>query len=156
MATLYRFALPLIVLLLAGCASLGLRYEPPQVNITSFALAPQSVGSAPRFIIGVQVVNPNRSALPLKGMTYGIEIEGHRILGGATPQLPRIPAYGSADFVIEATPDLFGGMRLLGDLIAGQRQSLSYTFRARLDTGRLTPMIDVVETGRFNLMPAQR
>ena len=156
MTALHRFAFLLLLALLSGCAGLSPGYETPQVNITSFTLAPESTGITPRFNIGVQVVNPNRVALPLRGMSYGVEIEGHRILGGATPELPRVPGYGSADFVIEASPDLFGGMRLLSDLMAGQRQGLSYTFRARLDVGRIMPMIDVVETGSFNLSPAPR
>ncbi len=154
MARIQRFALLMMVVLLAGCAGMQSGYETPQVNITSFTLSPESSGMAPRFNIGVQVINPNRQALPLRGMSYGVEIEGHRILSGATPDLPRVPGYGSADFVIEASPDLFGGMRLLTDLMAGQRQGLSYTFRAKLDVGRVMPMIDVVETGRFNLPAA--
>lgn len=150
-----RLTLLLLLLLLAsGCSSLQGHTEKPQVNITSFALAPQSAGLAPRFAIGVQVINPNRVALPLQGMTYTVEIEGHRILSGATGDLPRVPAYGSADFIIEASPDLFGSARLLGDLFAGQRDSLGYTFKARLDAGRILPFIQVEESGRFNLGPA--
>jgi len=156
MTIFHRFTLLFALVLLAGCAGLRPGYETPQVNITSFSLAPESTSVTPRFNIGVQVVNPNRAALPLRGMSYGVEIEGHRILSGASPSLPQVPGYGSADFVIEASPDLFGGMRLLSDLLAGQRQGLNYTFRARIDVGRLMPMIDVVETGRFNLTTAPR
>jgi LEA14-like dessication related protein len=153
MTKLHRFTLLVMAALLAGCAGMQSGYETPQVNITSFALSPEFTALTPRFNIGVQVINPNRNALPLRGMSYGVEIEGHRILSGATPDLPRVPGYGSADFVIEASPDLLGGMRLFSDLMAGQRQGLNYTFRARLDVGRIMPIIDVVESGQFN-MPA--
>ena len=136
--------------MLVGCAGLQRGYETPQVNITSFALAPDSVGMAPRFIIGVQVINPNSRALPLKGMSYGVEIEGHRVLSGATPDLPRVPGYGMADFVIEASPDLLGSVRLLTDLFATQRDGLDYTFKARLDVGGMLPFINIEETGHFN------
>ncbi|KAA0876514.1 LEA type 2 family protein [Nitrincola tapanii] len=134
---------------LQGCSSLQGVAEKPQVNITSFSLAPGSSGLAPSFQIGVQVVNPNRVALPLKGMTYAVEIEGYRILSGATPDLPRVPAYGSADFVIQASPDLLGSARLLSDLFSTQRDSFQYLFKARLDAGSLLPMIHVEEVGRF-------
>jgi LEA14-like dessication related protein len=153
MTVLYRFVALMTLLVLTGCAGWQRGYETPQVNITSFALAPDSTGLAPRFNIGVQVINPNRNALPLRGMSYGVEIEGHRILSGATADLPRVAGYSSADIVIQASPDLFGGMRLLSDLMAGQRQGLNYTFRAKLDVGRVMPMINVVESGQFN-MPA--
>ncbi|MCC5796963.1 MAG: LEA type 2 family protein [Methylophaga sp.] len=140
----------LLMLLLSGCAGVG-SFENPQVNITSFALAPGSTGMAPRFDIGVQVVNPNRTALPLKGMTYQVEVEGNRILTGATPDLPRVPGYGTAEFVIQASPDLFGSARLLSELFSGQKDSLGYSFKARLDVGRFVPFIDIEETGRFGL-----
>lgn len=152
-----EFAILLVLsFLLAGCAALAPRYEKPQINITSFTLAPASAGLAPRFNIGIQVINPNRAALPLKGMTYSVEVEGNRLLSGATPDLPRVPGYGMVDFMIEASPDLFGSARLLGDLLSRQRDSLGYTFKARLDVGGMMPFINIEESGRFGLPgPAQ-
>ena len=144
----------LFAFILGGCASLTGHYEKPQVNITSFTLAPNTVGVAPRFDIGIQIINPNRSALPFRGMTYAVEIEGYRILSGATPDIPTVPAYGQADFVIQASPDLFGSARLLGDLFSNnQRNTLNYGFSARLDAGRLLPMINIEETGQLKLTP---
>jgi len=139
------------VLLLAACASLSPSYEKPQVNITSFSLAPQSSGVSPRFNIGLQVINPNRTALPLKGMSYSVEVDGNRILSGAEPNLPRVEGYSSADIVIEASPDLFGSARLLSELMSGKQDSLGYVFKARLDVGSLLPFINIEEAGRFSL-----
>ncbi|KGK41417.1 lipoprotein [Nitrincola sp. A-D6] len=155
MRKIYQLVGLLVVLLgLNACAALSGNYEKPQVNITSFTLAPNTVGVAPRFDIGIQIINPNRSALPFRGMTYAVEIEGYRILSGATPDIPTVPAYGQADFVIQASPDLFGSARLLGDLFSNtQRQSLNYSFNARLDAGRLLPMINIEETGQLKLTP---
>lgn len=153
-----RIALRAIVLCgllmgLSSCASLSGSYEKPQVNVTSFNLAPNTQGMAPRFDIGIQIINPNRVSLPFRGMTYAVEIEGYRILSGATPDIPTVPAYGQADFVIQASPDLLGSARLLGDLLSRQRNSLAYNFSARLDAGRLIPMINIEEAGQLQLMP---
>lgn len=144
----------LFILIVGGCASLSSNYEKPQVNITSFAFAPNTAGLAPRFDIGIQIINPNRVALPFRGMTYAVEIEGYRILSGATPDIPTVPAYGQADFMIQASPDLFGSARLLGDLFSNtQRNNVKYSFSARLDAGRLLPMINIQETGELKLNP---
>lgn len=139
-----------LIAMLAGCSALG-NYQRPDVNITSFNLAPQSSGSTPRFDIGIQIVNPNNRALPLRGISYSLEIEGQRILSGAKPDLPQIPAYGTADFVIQASPDLLGSARLIADLFSRQRSSMGFVFRATLDPGTFMPSIRIEESGSFDL-----
>lgn len=141
----------LLIFSVAACASLVPRYEKPHVNISSFTLDPKSTGLAPQFNIGLHIVNPNRTTLPLVGMSYSVEIEGHRILSGAEADLPRIEAYGSADITIQASPDLFGSARLLNQLLTGQEQQLDYLFKAKLDVGTLMPYITIKEQGSFGL-----
>lgn len=146
-----KLLLVVLIALISACASWSPSYEKPQVNITSFSLAPESNGLAPRFIIGLQIINPNRNALPLKGMSYSIAVENNNVLSGATSDLPRIPGYGMADFTIEASPDLLGSARLINRLLAGQNKSLEYSFKAKLDMGRLVPFVNIEENGLFNL-----
>lgn len=145
--------LPLVVLV-SACASLSLNYEKPQVTITSFSLAPYKAGLTPRFEIGIQVINPNSVELPFRGMSYAVEIEGLRVLSGATSDIPTVPAYGQVSFKIDASPDLLNSARLLGELLSNQQRShVNYGFNARLDAGRLLPMIKIKETGELKLKP---
>lgn len=155
MALFKRISVVFLMIFLSACAGLTPNYEKPQVNVTSFTLAPDSSGLAPRFNIGLQVINPNRTALPLVGMSYSVEVEGNRILSGAEPNLPRIEGYSSADIVIQASPDLFGSARLLNQLLSGQRDELNYLFKARLDVGTLMPYINIEEQGSFGLTNGQ-
>ncbi len=141
------------MLMLSGCASLSPYPESPSVSLTSFALAPTPAGSAPKFRIGLTVVNPNARALSLVGMSYSVELEGARLLNGATADLPEVPAYGSADFTVDLSPDLLGGVRLLADLTARQRNRLSYRFQGRLDVEGWLPDIRVEESGEVGLGP---
>ncbi|TVS12184.1 MAG: hypothetical protein EA419_05745 [Wenzhouxiangella sp.] len=151
----WMMVLPLLWLL-AACAAFSPYPERPSVSVTSFALAPESTGLAPRFRVGLNVVNPNRRDLPLVGMSYAVELEGTRILSGATSDLPTVPAYGSADFSIDVSPDLLGSARLVTDLMARQRDQLSYSFNARLDVGGWLPDIRVEESGALTLTPQRR
>jgi LEA14-like dessication related protein len=146
-----KLLLVALMALISACASWSPSYEKPQVNITSFSLAPESNGLAPRFIIGLQIINPNRNALPLKGMSYSIAVENNNVLSGATSDLPRIPGYGMADFTIEASPDLLGSARLVNRLLSGNKKNLDYTFKAKLDVGSLMPFINIEESGKFTL-----
>lgn len=151
MLSIKNLSVVIMLIMLSACASWWHSYEAPQINVTSFALAPDSSGVAPRFLIGLQVINPNRSALPLAGMSYSVEVEGNRILSGAKPDLPRIEGYSSADIVIEASPDLLGSARLLNQLLSSQQQTLDYLFKARFDVGALLPYVTIEERGEFGL-----
>lgn len=140
-----------VLTLLSACASWSPNYQTPQVNVTNLALAPESVGIAPRFIIGLQIINPNRTALPLNGMSYSVEVDNTRILSGATADLPRVPGYGTADFTVEASPDLLGSARLLNRLLSQQADGLDYTFKAKLDVGTFLPFVTLEESGTLTL-----
>lgn len=149
MPYLNRLFLVFMLITLSACASLWPSYEKPQVSITSFSLAPQSTGASPTFLIGLRVVNPNRTALPLQGMSYTVEVEEQRILSGAEPNLPEVPGYGTAEFTISAVPDLLGGARLLNQLLSGRQDSWHYRFTAKFDVGRLLPYLTLEEAGEF-------
>jgi LEA14-like dessication related protein len=144
-----RAVIVLTALALAGCAGLS-SYERPQVNVTSVNLGEGDNG-LPVFRIGVQVVNPGSIDLALSGMSYSLELDGTRVLSGATADLPRIPAYGSGSFEIEATPDLVGGARVLSALIRGSRDELEFTFRARVDVSGFARDIRITESGTLPL-----
>ncbi len=144
------FIVVVTLVVLSACATLSPNYEKPQVSITSFSLAPEYQG-VPSFNIGLRVVNPNRAALPIEGMSYSVEIEGNRILTGAEPNLPKIEGYGTADYVIQATPDLLGGARLIQQLLSTRKDSLNYLFKAKLDVGSLMPYIYIEESGDFGI-----
>jgi len=144
-------ALIVLVLLASGCASLNPYPQRPTLSVTSLQLAPGSTGSAPLFRVGLEVVNPNPTALPLRGIVYQVEFEGIRLLSGATGNLPTVPAYGSAGFTVDMRPDLLGGVRLATELLSRQRDRLDYRFSAALDVGRMIPDIRVDQRGSMPL-----
>ena len=146
-----RFTLfcTLAILALSGCAGLGPAEEQPQLSITSFKISPDSPGAVPLFDIGLRLVNPGRTDLNLRGISYTVEIDGHSVLTGASADLPRVPAYGMTDFTIQATPSLFGGLRLLNELFSSPQQQHEYTFIARLDSGGVGRGITIRESGYF-------
>ncbi|WP_297808138.1 LEA type 2 family protein [uncultured Methylophaga sp.] len=151
-----RLLLVLMLMALSACASLWSSYEKPQVSITSFSVAPGTTGATPTFLIGLRVVNPNRKALPLQGMSYSLEVEDQRVLSGAEPNLPELPGYGTAEFTINAVPDLLGSARLLNQLLSRRQENLGYRFKAKFDVGGLLPYLTLEERGEFGLSNSDR
>ncbi|MEN8265088.1 MAG: LEA type 2 family protein [Nitrospirota bacterium] len=141
-----------IILLAAGCATLQTDYEEPSVVITDFRSIP-SGGIAPRFEIGLHIINPNRTALDLKGISYTVKLEGHKVLTGVSNKLPLIDAYGEGDVKLAATADLFGSISLLTDMIQNQRNAFRYVLDVKMDTGGFRPNIRVRKEGNISLAP---
>ena len=143
------FSLSLLFTL--SCATLQPGYETPTVSITSFEAIP-SQGVIPQFQIGLHIVNPNRSPLNLKGISYTITLEGHKIMTGVSNQLPRIEAYGEGDLVLNASVDLFSSIGFFTDLMRHQKKDeISYSLDAKLDAGSLHPLIRASKKGKISL-----
>jgi hypothetical protein len=143
-------------LVLSACAAFSPYDEDPAVTVTSFGLAPEGTSTGPVFRVGLRVINPNRVELPLVGMSYRVDLQGQRLLTGAANDLPVVPAYGSADFEVDLSPDLIGGLRLIGDLMARPSETFDYRFAARLDVGGWRPNIRIEETGQLSGLRADR
>ena len=140
---------------LNGCATLQTDYDTPAVSITSFTAIPGE-GMVPGFEIRLHIVNPNRSILDLKGISYTLNLEGHNILTGASNKLPRIEAYGEGDVVLHASVDFFNSIGFFTDLVRNQkRKNFSFSLNVKLDVGTLHPLIRVNKKGKISLVPSQ-
>lgn len=143
-----------LTLLINGCAGLQADFKEPTVNVTSFRVLP-SEGMAPRFEIGLHVINPNRMALDLAGLSYTVSLEGHQILSGVANDLPAIDAYGEGDVTLLATADLFNSISLFADLVRQPRDNFSYELEAILDLGGIYPNVNVDKKGQISLAPVR-
>ena len=140
----------LVAVLLAGCAGLRPGWETPTVTVKSVRAIP-SQGMLPEFEIDLHVVNPNREALKLAGVSYTVNLEGHELIKGVGNDLPVIAGYGEGDITLTASADLFAGVGLIRELMSSQKDTLSYSFEAKLDPGALRPSIRVRDSGEVSL-----
>ena len=140
-----------IVFIFSSCAPLQPGFETPVVSISSFEALP-SQGVVPQFEIGLHIVNPNSTALNLKGMVYTISLENRKLVTGVTNELPVIEAYSEGDILLNASVDLFSSIGFFTDLIRNQNlKKISYQFNAKLDVGKLHPVIRVTKKGELSL-----
>jgi LEA14-like dessication related protein len=136
--------------MLTSCAVLNPNFEKPQVSVNSFKiLSGDSIN--PTFEIGLRVVNPNNTALNLKGLSYTASIEGNKILSGVVNQLPTVPAYGEEEVKLKAQADLLGGIRLLADLMKPRETPISYTLKVKLAVGTFALPIYITREGDLTI-----
>ncbi|MGD8702313.1 MAG: LEA type 2 family protein [Desulfosarcina sp.] len=139
-----------ILPLVAGCATVDPNYETPIVNVSAIRALPAE-GIAPRFEIGLHIINPNRHALKLEGVAYHLQIEGYKILTGVANKLPTIEGYGEETVTLIASTNLLSSIRFLSDLMNTNRDMITYNLEAKLDLGGFQPTLRVVESGEINL-----
>ena len=138
------------ILMIAGCATLSPDYETPSVNVSAIRGLP-SDSIAPRFEIGLHIINPNRAALKLRGIAYSLKLDGHQILTGVANDLPTIEGYGEGNVTLIATTSLLSSVRFFADLMNTQRDSIAYELNAKLDLGGFRPNVHVDEKGEISL-----
>ena len=136
--------------LLQACGALRPGFETPTVTVNSFRALP-STGALPDFEIGLRVINPNRYALDLAGVSYTVSLNGHEVIQGVSSEMPVIDGYGQGDVVLRATPNLLAGVRLIAELASAATDSLDYELEAKLDLGGLYPSIRISDSGTVSL-----
>ncbi|MEA3362627.1 MAG: LEA type 2 family protein [Thermodesulfobacteriota bacterium] len=152
--SLKRSIILLLFFTFVGCAPMLPSFETPTVNLTSFRVLPGN-SIVPTFEIGLHVINPNRTALKLQGLSYNVELEGFRVLSGVSNQLPVIEAYGEGDVLLQARPDLFSTISLFTNLMNQPREQFTFNLEALLDVGGLMPKIRVRKEGLLSLSEAK-
>jgi LEA14-like dessication related protein len=125
-------------------------FDPPTVTVGSLRALP-SEGLAPRFEIGLHIVNPNRTPLELQGIAYTLMLDGHKILTGVASDLPIIDGYSEGDVTLKATASLIESIGFFKDLATQAPGAITYQLDAKLDLGGLRPAMRVNEKGKIDL-----
>ena len=139
-----------ISLFIGGCATLPSDFKEPGITVVS--VTPRILnGVAPEFDIVLRVTNPNRTELSIVGLSYTIDLVGNQVIEGVASDLPKIAPYGEADVKLNATADLFGGLKVLSKLLANPTRPVDFEFNAQIDIGTFYPMINVNRSGEISL-----
>ena len=95
-----------LLLFTAGCAS-QFKFEAPKLSVVSMKVQSADIFSQ-RLQVRLRVVNPNDRELPIKGISYRIEVEGDQLAEGLTDAPFVVPAMGEAEFDMQVTANLAG------------------------------------------------
>jgi LEA14-like dessication related protein len=93
-----------IASLLAGCASVQ-NLEPPELSLVSLKMQSADIFSQ-RLLVRMRVMNPNDRELPVKSITYRIEINEAQLGEGESDAAFVVPAKGEAEFDMTVTANL--------------------------------------------------
>lgn len=91
--------------ILSACASTGPLISAPGVSLRNVHLTDIDF-TGQTFLLGFDVTNPNPFPLPVKTVSYGVELDGYRFATGRTKGGFTVPAQGDGEFEISVELNL--------------------------------------------------
>jgi LEA14-like dessication related protein len=103
-----RLACAALVLAATGCASVA-NLEAPDLSVVSMKVQSADLFEQ-RMLVRMRVQNPNDRELPIKGITYRIEVNDAQFAQGESNTPFVVPALGEAEFDVQVTANLAGAL----------------------------------------------
>lgn len=143
--------LAFVCVMVSACAHLGAGLEPPKVRVDSLQML-ESRGISQRFLVGLRVINPNDRALPVKGLSYTLALNGYDLLEGVSGKVPVLEPFSETLVQVEAATDLVAALRLLNNLAQPDGgQNITYALTAKVNVQGWPGRLTVKETGEVPL-----
>jgi LEA14-like dessication related protein len=120
------------VLLLGGCAGMGL--QTPSVTLAGVEVIEAGLFEQ-RLAIKLRVLNPNNVEIPIKGLSFEVELNGEPFAKGVSDRAITVPRLGEAVLDVTAVTGFAGLLRQIQGLSRGNIDALSYHIKGRLMTG---------------------
>jgi LEA14-like dessication related protein len=114
-----------LCVLLTACAGTGGYREPPRVSLAGIQPLDMTLLEQ-RYQLALRILNPNDVEMPLRGLSYSVEINGREFAYGVSRQAVTIPALGEAIVEVEVVSSLLDMLRQLRALDDDERQRLDY------------------------------
>lgn len=112
-----RSLLLALLALVSACSTLQL--EAPQMDIVDVKFLGGDF-NAQKLRVRLRVTNPNDRELPVKGITYKMQVDGKDFASGESESAFVVPALGSTEFDVSMNANMANA--LLG-LLSGKRKS---------------------------------
>lgn len=118
----------------AGCASLA-SLEPPDVRVTDLRGLSSDGGLEQRFVVGLNVLNPNNRDIEVDGVDFELELNGRRLARGVSSEGFTLPALGEAATTVTVSTSVVSLFGQLLELGRQQPDRLEYRIQGKLHLG---------------------
>ena len=152
---LKRLVVLLVALLAAACASLGPYPETPHVSLVSVQPGEMTLFEQ-RFRLQLRVLNPNSTAIPVRGLSYALEINEREFAYGVSPQSIDIPAFGEALLDVDISSNLLSVVRQLQTMSGTGRNSLDYRLVGKINLAKRFRSLPFDYTGELTYLPSNK
>lgn len=125
-------SLLLVACLVTSCAGTNSLIGAPGVSLRNVQMTDIDF-SGQTFLLGFDVTNPNPFPLPVKTVSYGVELDGYRFASGETNGDFTVPASSDGEFAISVELDLLkSAPQLLNIVREGAKRDIHYELKGQL------------------------
>jgi LEA14-like dessication related protein len=120
----------LAVLALSGCSVLLPRWQTPTLAVVNIQMGHSDLWQQ-HLQVRMSVHNPNDRALPVKGLSYSLEVNGEECAHGESGASFIVPARGDAEFDMNVTAN--AAAALLRMFTRGNAAAVQYRIRGKVE-----------------------
>lgn len=124
-----RFAIVAALLGLAGCSLFVPKLEPPRLSVVGVEFQKGALWQQ-KLKVRMHVANPNDRVLPIKGITYSLDVNGQEFAHGESAASFVVPALGEAEFDMNMTANMAG--TIISLLSHGVDSNVDYHLTGRI------------------------
>jgi LEA14-like dessication related protein len=146
----------IVASLLLGCASTAHLVDAPSVRLSNVEVTEIDLSNQ-TFLLDFEVSNPNPFPLPVRAISYGVELDGFRFASGETRGEFTVPADGDGSFAISVDVNLMRtAPQLLFIVNDGVRREIPYALHGRFEVDiPLAPSLSFRNDGTIRLHAAE-
>ena len=149
------FLLLCCALTLTACSFFGGYQESPRVSLVS--IKPLEMGLLEqRYGLQLRIMNPNDEAIPMKGLSYSIDINGHEFAYGVSRQPVTIPPFSEALLNVEVVSNLLNVMQQLQQMSDEESNNLSYRLSGKISLGKRLVRLPFDFEGKLTWLPKDK
>jgi LEA14-like dessication related protein len=138
-----------LAIVTAGCAAIVPKLETPKLEVVAVELLDAQF-TQQRFNVTMRVQNPNDRELPIRGLSYSMQLAGEEFGTGQSDKAFTVPALGEAEFTMTVTTNLATSLLKILPKLEKSPQSLDYRLTGKVETDwTFLRTIPFSETGKL-------
>ena len=142
-------------LTLTACSLFGGYQETPHVSLVG--IQPIEMGLLEqRYELQLRILNPNDKEIPVKGLSYSIEINGHEFAYGVSRQPVTIPPFSEALLDVEVVSNLLNVMQQFQKISGESSNSLKYRLRGKISLAKSLAKLPFNVEGELSWLPKNK
>jgi len=141
--------------ILTACSLFGGYQETPRVSLVS--IQPIEMGLLEqRYGLQLRILNPNDNEIPIKGLSYSIEINGHEFAYGVSRQPVTIPPFSEALLDVEVVSNLLNVPQQFQEMSGENSNSLKYRLKGKISLAKSLGKLPFNVEGELTWLPQSK